>query len=124
MNQNHPRSATGAITWRLWTVVILFGALAALLLYLQIPAVIGGSLATIASLTAPIAIIMTVAWILGLPARVIPKVILWLGVVGCVVGVGGLIMSPGQPVLIVVFALGVWLLLVGLIASLVVAPKV
>lgn len=118
MNTTLTRQLTGHIALRLWLVVVLVGAAGLGLMWLGVR--LGLALATIAILAAPIAVVSTVAWVTRRKATVIPRWLLWLGVAGTAVGFGWLILQPGEVPAILTLAVGVWLLVVGLISSVVV----
>ena len=109
------RRLTGPIALRLWAVVVVVGAAGAGLLWLGVG--LGMALVTIAVLSAPLALVATVAFAFRRPAVVLPRWMLWWGVVGSVVGFVWLLVSPGEVPAIVVLAVGVWLAVVGLISS-------
>lgn len=111
------RRLTGQLAWRLWVVVLVTGAVAAAFLFSRLSTPIGGSLATISGLSAPLALLATACWALRVPIDRLPRILLWLGVAADIVGVLGLVVAPGQPALIVVLAMGVWFTLVGLVSG-------
>lgn len=115
------RRLTGMIAARLWLVAVLAAALGGLLVWLGVR--FGLALATIAVLVAPIAVVTTFARLLRQPANRVPR---WLAALGAVGSVGGLLwvlLSPGDPPAIITFAVGVWLLVAGLVASVLVSPR-
>ncbi|MDO5669387.1 MAG: hypothetical protein Q4G50_05240 [Corynebacterium sp.] len=109
------RRLTGPIALRLWAVVVVVGAAGAGLLWLGVG--LGMALVTIAVLSAPLALVTTVAWIARRPAVAVPRWLLWLGAMGSVLGLVWLLVSPGEVPAILVLAIGVWLAVVGLISS-------
>lgn len=109
------RRLTGPIALRLWVVVLAVGAAGVGLLWLGVG--LGMALVTIAVLSAPLALVATVAFAFRRPARVLPRWLLRLGVAGSAVGFVWLLVTPGEVPAIVTLAIGVWLLVVGLIAS-------
>ncbi|MDO5512041.1 hypothetical protein [Corynebacterium sp.] len=115
------RRLTGPIALRLWIVVIVLGAAGAGLLWLGVG--FGMALVTIAVLSAPLAVVASVAWILRRRATVLPGWIFWLGVVGAAAGFVWLLVTPGEVPAILTLAIGVWLLVVGLIARVAVGSR-
>lgn len=113
------RRLTGMITLRLWLVAVVVGAVGIGLYYLHMS--LGPVLVTLATLIVPLAVVFTLAWILRCPADQVPRWLTWLGAVGAVAGLGWLLVSPGHVSAIVIFALGVWLLVVGIISSVITA---
>lgn len=113
------RRLTRMITIRLWLVVVVVGAVGIGFYYLQMS--LGPVLVTLAVLIVPLAVVFTLAWILRRPANQVPRWLAWLGATGTVVGLGWLLFSPGHVPAIVIFALGVWLLVVGIISSVITA---
>lgn len=114
------RRLTGAMALRLWVVVIVCAIMAGLFLISRLPTFLGGTMVTIAGLALPIALVTSICWVLRRPAQSIPRILLWLGVIGLVGGIIGLIIWQGTAWLMIVAALGVWLLLVGIVAALLV----
>lgn len=106
---------TGPIALRLWIVVLVVGAAGLGLLWLGTG--FGMVLATIAILAAPVALVATVASASRRPALVLPRWLTVLGGLGTAVGFGWLLVQPGEVPAILTLAVGVWLLVVGLIAS-------
>ncbi|AGF73459.1 hypothetical protein A605_12315 [Corynebacterium halotolerans YIM 70093 = DSM 44683] len=104
------------ITARMWTVVLVLGLLGAGLMSVGLPPQIGAALLTLAVLVAPPAVIASLAWLMRAPATRIPRWLLWVGGAGTVLGLGWLIAVPGQNTAIIIFALGVWVLVVGILS--------
>ena len=105
------RRLTGQIALRLWLVVLVVGAAGLALLWLGVG--FGMALTTIAILAAPV----TMAFALRRPAPTMPRWLTVPGAVGSVVGLGWLLLSPGEVPAILTLAISVWLLIVGLIAG-------
>lgn len=114
------RRLTGHMAVRLWVVVIVCALVAGLFLITRLPTFLGGTMVTIAGLALPIALVVTVCWALRRPAKSIPRILLWMGAVMLVGGIIGLIIWQGTAWLMVAAALGVWLLLVGIVSALLV----
>ena len=115
MDEAELRRLTGMITARMWAVVLVLGLLGAGLMSVGIPLQIGAALLTLAVLVAPPAVIASVAWLVRAPATRIPRWLLWAGGAGTGIGLGWLIAAPGQNTAIIIFALGVWVLVVGIL---------
>lgn len=109
------RRLTGQIALRLWLVVLVVGAAGLALLWLGVG--FGMALTTIAILAAPVAVVVTMAFALRRPAPTLPRWLTVPGAVGSVVGLGWLLLSPGEVPAILTLAISVWLLIVGLIAG-------
>ncbi|HHU67341.1 hypothetical protein [Corynebacterium sp.] len=109
------RRLTGPIALRLWIVVLVAGAAGLGLLWLG--AGVGMALVTIAILAAPVALVSTVAFAFRRPALVLPRWLTVLGGLGVVVGFGWLLVERGAVPATLALAVGVWLLVVGLISS-------
>ncbi|MFC6147639.1 hypothetical protein [Corynebacterium nasicanis] len=109
------RRLTGLIALRLWAVVLVVGAAAAGLLWLGVG--FGMALATIAVLSAPIALVASVAFACRRPAPTLPRWLTWLGGTASLLGFGWLLLSPGEVPAILTLAVGVWLLVVGIISG-------
>lgn len=109
------RRLTGPIALRLWIVVLVAGAAGLGLLWLG--AGVGMALVTIAVLSAPVALVSTVAFACRRPALVLPRWLTVLGGVGTVGGFGWLLVEPGAVPATLALAVGVWLLVVGLISA-------
>jgi len=109
------RRLTGPIALRLWAVVLVVGAAGVGLLWLGVG--LGMALVTIAVLSAPLAMVATVAFACRRPALVLPRWFLGLGAAGSAAGFVWLLVTPGEVPAILTLAIGVWLLVVGLIAS-------
>ncbi len=112
------RRLTGPIALRLWIVVLVVGGAGLGLLWLGAGA--GMALVTIAILAAPVALVSTVAVVFRRPALILPRWLTVLGGLGSAVGLGWLLVQPGTVPAILSLAVGVWLLVVGLISSVVV----
>ncbi|NLA57211.1 MAG: hypothetical protein GX859_13145 [Corynebacterium humireducens] len=112
------RRLTGPIALRLWIVVLVAGAAGLGLLWLG--AGVGMALVTIAVLSAPVALVSTVAFAFRRPALVLPRWLTVPGALGTVVGFGWLLVEPGAVPAVLALAVGVWLLVVGLISGVVV----
>lgn len=115
------RRLTGMVAGRLWLAALVTGVLGGGLMWLGVR--LGLALATMAALIVPLAGVTTVAWLLRLPADRVPRWLTLLGGSGSVTGLMWLLISPGHVPAIVILAIGVWLLVVGLIASVLVAPR-
>lgn len=109
---------TGMITLRLWVAALVTGALGGGLVLLGVR--LGLALVTMGVLLVPVAVVTTCAWILRRPAVVVPRWLTWLGGAGAAAGLAWLLISPGEVPAILVLAIGVWLLVVGLISGAVV----
>ncbi|RSZ65118.1 hypothetical protein EAH68_02960 [Corynebacterium hylobatis] len=106
---------TGMITLRLWAAALVTGALGGGLVLLGVR--LGLALVTMGVLLVPVAAVTTCAWFLRRPAAAVPRWLTWLGGVGSAAGLVWLLISPGEVPAILVLAVGVWLLVVGLIAQ-------
>ncbi|WJY64370.1 hypothetical protein CATRI_11605 [Corynebacterium atrinae] len=109
------RRLSGIIAWRLTLAAAVLGTVGGAFLYFRLG--FGMIPMTLALLMVPLIVVLVLAWVLRIPANRVPRPMTWLGGVGTVVGVAWLIISPGHIPAILVFALGVWLFVVGLIAS-------
>lgn len=109
---------TGMIALRLWAAALLTGALGGGLTWLGVG--LGMALVTMGILLVPVAMVTTLAWCLRQPAVVVPRWLTWLGGAGSAVGLVWLLISPGEVPAILALAVGVWLLVVGLISRAVV----
>ncbi|MCS5479663.1 hypothetical protein NYP18_08330 [Corynebacterium sp. YIM 101645] len=109
---------TDMITLRLWVAALVTGALGGGLMLLGVRP--GLALVTMGVLLVPVAIVTTCACLLRRPADTVPRWLTWLGGAGSAAGLVGLLISPGQVPAILMLAVGVWLLIVGLIAQVVV----
>ncbi|QGU08335.1 hypothetical protein COCCU_12175 [Corynebacterium occultum] len=116
MNPVQLRRLTWSITFRLWIVVALTGAVGWLFLQWVVLMALGATLATVAALTAPVAMVCLLAALLRQPARQLPRWLLWSGAVGSPLLLVLLLIEP-LPWAMVGLALAVWLLVVGLIAA-------
>lgn len=109
------RRLSGIIAWRLTLAAAVLGAVGGAFLYFRLG--FGMIPMTLALLMLPLIVVLVLAWVLRVPANRIPRPMTWVGGLGAVVGVAWLIISPGHILAIVIFALGVWLFVVGLIAA-------
>lgn len=109
------RRLSGIIAWRLTLAAAVLGAVGGAFLYFRLG--FGMIPMTLALLMLPLIVVLVLAWVLRVPANRIPRPMAWVGGLGVVVGVAWLIISPGHIPAIVIFALGVWLFVVGLIAA-------
>lgn len=109
------RRLSGIIAWRLTLAAAVLGAVGGAFLYFRLG--FGMIPMTLALLMLPLIVVLVLAWVLRVPANRIPRPMTWVGGLGVVVGVAWLIISPGHIPAIVIFALGVWLFVVGLIAA-------
>ncbi|QGU05565.1 hypothetical protein [Corynebacterium comes] len=109
------RRLTGMIADRLWLVAFVLGAVGGGLVWLGVR--LGLALVTIAILIVPVAVVAVFARLLRQPADRIPRWLTVLGGSGSVTGLVWLIVSPGHVPAILILAVGVWLLIVGIIAS-------
>lgn len=109
---------TGMITLRLWVAALVTGLFGAGLVLLGVS--LGLALVTMGVLLVPVTVVTTCAWLLRRPAVVVPRWLTLLGGVGAAVGLVWLLISPGEVPAILVLAVGVWLLVVGLISQAVV----
>ncbi len=117
MDERQQRQLTGMITRRMWAVAAVLGLAGAGLMAVGLPMQIGAALVTLAILVTPIAVVATAAWWARQPALRIPRWLLWVGGTGTIAGLGWLIADPGHARAIIVFALGVWVLVVGIIST-------
>lgn len=106
---------TGMIAGRLWLVALATGAIGGVLVWLGVR--LGLALATIAVLVVPLAVVATAARLLRRPADRVPPWLVWLGGTGSAVGLAWLLVTPGHVPAILALAVGVWLLVVGIIAA-------
>jgi drug/metabolite transporter superfamily protein YnfA len=106
---------TGMITLRLWVTALVTGLLGGGLVWLG--ARPGLALMTVGALLVPVAVVTTLARLLRQPADTVPRWLTLFGGVGSAVGLVWLLVSPGHVPAIPVFAVGVWLLVVGLISA-------
>lgn len=109
---------TGMVTLRLWAAALITGILGGGLAWFGIR--LGLALVTISSLLVPVAAVTTGSWLLRRPAVVVPRWLTWLGGSASAVGLVWLLISPGAVPAILALAVGVWLLVVGLISGAVV----
>lgn len=121
LDAGNMRKLTGLMALRSWVVVIVCALVAGLFLITRLPTFLGATMVTIAGLALPIAIVMSICWVLRLPATAIPRILLWMGVIMLVGGIVSLIIWQGTAWLMVTATLGVWLLLVGVVATLLVS---
>lgn len=121
MNDHELRRLTGMITFRLWLVLLVVGAVGAGMAWVGIG--IGMALLTLAVLILPIAVVATVAFASRRPAPVLARWLLWAGLTLTVVGLAWLLIQWGQAgmIAVITFAVGIWLVVVGLIATVAVA---
>lgn len=115
MNPVELRRLTGMIAGRLWLTAVVTGVAGGGLVWLGIR--LGLALVTIAVLIVPIAAVTTLAWMLRRRAVAVPRWLTAVGAAGSAAGLVWLLASPGHVPAILVLAVGVWLLIVGLIAS-------
>lgn len=106
---------TGMIAGRLWLVALVSGAVGGGLVWLGVR--LGPALATLAILIVPPAVVSTTAWLALRPATVLPRWLSGIGAAGTVAGTGWLLIAPGHVPAILILAVGVWLLVVGLISA-------
>lgn len=118
LDADNMRKLTGLMALRLWVVVIVCALVAGLFLITRLPSFVGATLVTIAGLALPIAVVVSVCWVLRRPATSIPRILVWMGAIMLVGAIVGLIIWPGTVWLMIAALLGVWLLLVGIIAAL------
>lgn len=121
MNDHELRRLTGMITFRLWLVLLVVGAVGAGMAWVGIG--IGMALLTLAVLILPIAVVATVAFASRRPAPVLARWLLWAGLTLTVGGLAWLLIQWGQAgmMAVIIFAVGIWLVVVGLIATVAVA---
>ena len=121
MNDHELRRLTGMITLRLWVVLIVVGGIGAGMARVGIG--IGMALLTLAVLILPIAVVATLGWVSRRPAPTLARWVLWTGIALTVVGLAWLLIQWGQAgmVAVIAFAVGIWLVVVGLIATVAVA---
>ena len=118
MDPTVSRRLTGMIAARLWLVSLVAGACGWGLVWFGLRP--GAVLVTLASLLLPLAVVVTLARLLRQPAVSVPRWLVWIGGTGSATGLVGLLLSPGQVPAILLLAVGVWLLVVGLISGVVV----
>lgn len=121
MNDHELRRLTGMITFRLWLVLLVVGAVGAGMAWVGIG--IGMALLTLAVLILPIAVVATVAFASRRPAPVLARWLLWAGIALTVVGLAWLLIQWGRAgmMAVIIFAVGIWFVVVGLIATVAVA---
>lgn len=117
MSEDEQIRLTGMITGRLWLAVTALGVAGAGLIALGLPLQFGATLLTLAILLLPVAVVVALAWIARHPATRIPAWLLIFGGVGTGGGLVWLIADPGHMVAMVVFGVGAWLLVVGIMAA-------
>lgn len=110
------RRLTWVITFRLWIVVAVTGAVGWLFLQWVVLRALGATMATICALTLPVAVVCLLAGLLCQPAVHLPRWLLTAGAVGSPVLLVWLLLEPLRWAM-VGLALAVWLLVVGLIAA-------
>ena len=121
MNDHELRRLTGMITLRLWLVLLVVGAVGAGMAWVGVG--IGMALLTLAVLILPIAVVSTLGWALRRPAPVLARWLLRTGIALTVGGLAWLLIQWGQAgmIAVITFAVGIWLVVVGLIATVAVA---
>ena len=121
MNDHELRRLTGMITLRLWLVLLVVGAVGAGMAWVGIG--IGMALLTLAVLILPIAVVATLGWAFRRPAPVLARWLLWAGIALTVGGLAWLLIQWGRAgmMAVIIFAVGIWLVVVGLIATVAVA---
>lgn len=119
MNDHELRRLTGMITLRLWLVLLVVGAVGAGMAWVGI----GMALLALAVLILPIAVVATVAFASRRPAPVLARWLLWAGIALTVGGLAWLLIQWGRAgmIAVIIFAVGIWLAVVGLIATVAVA---
>lgn len=106
---------TGMVALRLWVAALVTGLLGGGLVWLG--ARPGLALVTVGVLLVPVAVVTTLAGLLRWPADTVPRRLTLFGGVGSAAGLAWLLISPGHVPAVLVFAVGMWLLVVGLISA-------
>lgn len=117
MDEGEQVRLTGMITGRMWLAAAALGVAGAGLIALGLPPQFGATLLTLAILLLPLAVVLTLVWLVRQPATRIPVWLLWIGGVGTGSGLVWLIADPGHVTAMIVFGVGVWLLVAGIMSA-------